>query len=585
MSKSRAAIYVFYDKDGIVDSYVTYMLCALLGVCDKLVFVCNGDLGSAGRESVEALTSDLVIRENEGYDAWGFKAGIEYLGWDKLVDYDELVLMNDSVFGPIYPFMDMFDSMDGRGLDFWGITKHGEFIDHAGGKKGRVVPEHIQSYFYAFSQGMFSHSEFKSFWDGLSKPKSWDDAIALFETRFTKHFSDLGFKWDVYVNTDKKLGEFSDIDQTLQMSYELVRDYRCPVLKRKCFSIDYWNFLAYTIGDSTAKAFRYVDEETDYDVNMIWDHILRTVNLRHIKDNLQLNYILPEGFISDGAVGGDGVTGGGGAAGGGDAKAAVFAHITYEDQIEFCIDYISNAAEIADIYITTTSGHMESLLIERFDSIVHKKLKVLVLPDDHKGRDVSALWVALKPFMKEYDYICFVHNKKSSQDKPLTIGRGFAERCFRNTLAGKEYVINIINLFVKNPRLGMLFPPPVIHGQYQFHIANLWGANFKKTALFAETLGIEVPMDNYADPVFPAGGMFWFNTKALRKLESRDWKYDDFPDEPLPIDGSLGHLFERIYCFAAQSEGYYSAWVMTDGFDSTEITALSYMLARKHYSA
>ena len=187
--------------------------------------------------------------------------------------------------------------------------------------------------------------------------------------------------------------------------------------------------------------------------------------------------------------------------------------------------------------------------------------------------------------MNDYDYICFMHNKKSSQDKPLTIGRGFAERCTGNLLASREYVINIINLFSGNSRLGMLFPPPVIHGPYQYLISNLWGLNYQNTLELAERLGINVPINNDIDPVFPAGGMFWFRTKAMKKLMDRNWTYDDFPDEPLPVDGTLGHSFERIYCFAAQSEGFYSAWLMNEGFVSTEITSLSYIIARKHYSA
>jgi lipopolysaccharide biosynthesis protein len=77
--------------------------------------------------------------------------------------------------------------------------------------------------------------------------------------------------------------------------------------------------------------------------------------------------------------------------------------------------------------------------------------------------------------------------------------------------------------------------------------------------------------------------MFWFRPQALVKVKSHDWKYEDFPDEPLLGDGTLGHAFERIYCFAAQSSGYYSAWVMTDEFTPMEITTMSRMLSvRQH---
>jgi len=148
-----------------------------------------------------------------------------------------------------------------------------------------------------------------------------------------------------------------------------------------------------------------------------------------------------------------------------------------------------------------------------------------------------------------------------------------------NLLVSKEYIINILGLFEENRRLGMLFPPPVIHGPYIQLLSFLWTGNYPNTALLAKKLNINVPINVGFDPVFPAGGMFWFKTKALKKIIEHNWTYDDFPDEPLPEDGTIGHAFERIYCFAAQSEGYYSGWVMNDFFVNNEITSMSFILS------
>lgn len=43
----------------------------------------------------------------------------------------------------------------------------------------------------------------------------------------------------------------------------------------------------------------------------------------------------------------------------------------------------------------------------------------------NRGRDVSALLVATKKFIMNYDYVCFMHDKKVTQLKPETIGYGF----------------------------------------------------------------------------------------------------------------------------------------------------------------
>ena len=575
MMKSRVAIYVFYDKDGIVDSYVTYMLQELLKVCPKLVVVCNGKVNDDGKKKLEDITEDVIIRENEGFDAWAYKTGMEYIGWDNLEEYDELILMNDTVFGPIYPLEDMFGAMDAKNLDFWGITKHGEIVNNDGLTKDGIFPEHIQTYFLAISKNMHTDAAFKKYWDNLPQLKSWNATVSFVESKFTKHFADIGFTWDVYVNTDEDMPDFADVSLIQLKPYELIRNYKCPILKRKNFSIDYLNFLAFTIGNSAKKAFDFIDKKTGYDTDLIWDHILRTADLRHIKDNLHLNYILPEDNVLPTKNSEPGID---------DAKVAIFAHITYDDQIDFCRSYISSANDIADVYITTLKEKTKNNIYECFAKFGHKEPKVIVLPDNSKGRDVAALWVALKPYMDGYDYICFIHNKKSAQDKPLTIGYDFAQRCMENLLASKEYVENVINTFNENKRLGMLFSPPVLHGPYRHLVSNYWGGNYQNTLELAEKLGINVPVEDGIDPIFPAGGMFWFRTKALKKISDYEWKYDDFPDEPMPVDGTLGHTFERIYCFAAQSEGYYSGWVMTEDYSSAEITSVWYVLTRHQHT-
>ena len=565
--KKRLAIYVFYDKAGVVDSYVTYMLQELLRVCERLVVVCNGELGDAGRERLGELTRDVIVRENEGFDAWAYKTGMEYIGWDKLCEYDELVLMNDTVFGPFYPFEGIFDEMGAKGLDFWGMTKHGRYHNPDGLTKGGVFPEHIQTYFIVVCNKMLASPEFEKYWESIPKLKSWNQTVSYIESQFTKHFADMGYAWDVFANTDKELADFYDISLMSLMPYEMVSDYKCPFIKRKCFTIGYSTALTFTIGNSTRKAFDYVIVTYDYDVDMIWEHILRTADFRHIKDNLHLNIVLPENGIKDETISIS------------NAKVAVFAHITYLDMIDFCIDYISSASGIADFYVTTLSDEMKPRILDRFGQRGLSDPKVVVLPKNSKGRDVGALWVGLKQYMSGYDYICWIHNKKSPQIRPLTVGRDFGRRCMENTLASKEYVTNIIGTFEANPRLGMMFPPPIIHGPYIQLLSFLWTGNYHNTVALAEKLNIDVPINVGFDPIFPTGGMFWFRTKALQKIIDYDLKYDEFPDEPLPEDGTFGHAFERIYCFAAQSEGYYSAWAMTDKFTLNELTSMSFILS------
>ena len=133
-------------------------------------------------------------------------------------------------------------------------------------------------------------------------------------------------------------------------------------------------------------------------------------------------------------------------------------------------------------------------------------------------------------------------------------------------------------------RLGMLCVPEPFHAVYHWVPGHEWAANFRNTKKLAERLDLSVPMDKDAQPVCSFGGAFWFRPAALKKLFDYPWKYDDFPEEPLPIDGSLLHAIERIYPFVCQDAGFYPAIVMSDRLASLEYTNVRHYLSVYNYS-
>ena len=120
---SRLGIFVFFDPQGIVDEYVIRLLQSFRDRISRMVVVSNTVLNDTEREKLERNSDALYIRENSGLDAAAFKAGmVTFCGWEEVEKYDEAVLINDTFFGPVHSFSDMFDEMAEKDIDFWGMS-------------------------------------------------------------------------------------------------------------------------------------------------------------------------------------------------------------------------------------------------------------------------------------------------------------------------------------------------------------------------------------------------------------------------------------------------------------------------------
>jgi len=552
-----------YDEKGIIDEYIPYLLRGLISHLSELVIVVNGFLNNEGREKLLIFTSNLIVRENQGMDVWAYKTGIEFFGWKKLETFDEVIFFNHTIFGPIYPFHEMFDEMDSRkDVDFWGITKHHKVdFDPFHTCKYGYMPAHIQSSFLVIRKRMLASYDFQYFWDSMPLIKTYGDSVGKYEVIFTKDFEEKGYRSSVYINTD-------DLIQhtwypLMMMGKELVANRRCPVIKRKSFSQNYNDMLMETAGEATIELYDYINKYTDYDVNLIWDNILRTMNMADIKREMHLNYTLPKEKTllrkSDN-----------------NPKVALFMHLYFPDLLEASYRSACFMPKNADIYITVSSENMK-LKVEKIFLDIPNKLKVILI--QNRGRDNSSLLVALRSFAYDYDYICFVHDKKSAHVFPHASGESFAYQCFENTIGSRMFIENVITTFEENPRLGMLVPPPPLHTAYYFFGLNgTWGGNVELCRDWMKKLMITVSCDFSQEVVAPMGGMFWFRPKALAPLFSYGFTYEDFPEEPVNVDQTVLHMLERMYGIVPQQMGYYTAWVMNDHFSKIFITNLYFML-------
>jgi len=561
---NRVGIFCFYDPYGKADRYIDFYLADFSKNLSRLIIVVNGELSDESRELFLKYSGDLIVRKNEGYDAWAVKTAIERIGWKELGLLDELVISNSTFFGPLFPLAEMFQGMADRDVDFWGITRHyGTEIDFLKTNPYGCIPEHIQSYFMVYRNSILKSKVFQDYWKTLPAIHSYSEAIGLYETYITRYFSEAGFKWDTW--TGKNIfREYTD-EPLKTFPVELMRDEKCPIVKRRAFFSERKDILEYLAVPTGKAIIDYLKDETDYDTDMIYENIIRTCHMTDIVSNLNLIHILSsEKSTENRKISPE--------------KTVLVMHLYYADMAGHYLSFARNMPEGSSIFITTSSDKIRQLTEEQIKKDPDHHYEII--PTENRGRDISAMWVAARKKTYGFDLICFVHDKKSGQNKPGSVGISWGERNLCNLLKTKELINNIISLFDSQKYLGLLVTMPPIHGKYAEHYDHPWGTNYKITRKFLEKLDVNVPIDESKNPITAFGSCYWYRKAALEKLFSHDFHYEDFPEEPLAEDGTVSHAVERSLPFVAQSAGYYSGIAIEKEEAENEILTLDYFLRK-----
>ena len=558
----RMAIYCFYDKNGRAGKYIDTFLAELNRYIDRLVIVVNGKLNQQSKELFEKYTNTILIRENKGLDAAAYRDAMLHEGWNNLVSYDEVICLNDTVLGPIYPFSEMFDVMDNRDVDFWGITASPE-----SNLNEEHIPTHVQAYWHAYRRSIVSSPRFQHYWESMPNYSSYAEVTRKHEIAFTPHFEKLGFSWSTYIDY-QKYAKFSPYP-LIYMPMQMLREDRCPVFKRRSFFLGYSFYFDQTAGQPAMDLYEYIKDHTSYDVNLIWDAILPSYNIADIARAMHLDYVLPSRTLNprQHTV----------------VKSAFIYHVYFMDLLDETFHYLESVPQETDIYVTSSDKKIP--LIQQYAQEHGFSHEIHYIPVKNRGRDVSALLVAACDVVLNggYEVIGFAHDKKSSQNQENghngTETQGFTYKLMENTLGSREFVNNILTLFTDNPRLGLLCPPPPYHALYFAHTLPVeWGPNFENTKkLIEDTLGLHVPMDPAKPTMSAMGSCYWFRVDALKPLFEHGWQYEDFlPEGQMGADGSISHAIERANGYVAQSQGYYPAWVLSDRYARIEVDSLFY---------
>jgi lipopolysaccharide biosynthesis protein len=174
----RVAAFAHYDPQNAIKGYILHHLRALREVCDEIHFASTAQLADAELAKLEGIVTSRRLFENSGYD---FKMWAEITNSLDLGKWDELVLTNSSVFGPITPLARAFERMESVACDFWGMTDSLE------------IEYHVQSFFLVFRKSMLAGGAVRQFFASVLPYRHKLQAIRSYELGLSHFFLDQGF--------------------------------------------------------------------------------------------------------------------------------------------------------------------------------------------------------------------------------------------------------------------------------------------------------------------------------------------------------------------------------------------------------
>lgn len=225
LNYKRVAIFASYFSSEKVPDYIFYYLHGLKEICDKIIFIADNFASPEEIAKLKNYASYVQCERHGEYDFGSYKRGIAYAeNHGLLTDTDELILCNDSCYGPVFPFVDMFVEMEKKNCDFWGVCKN---VD---------IEEHLQSYFLVFRKQIFSGSSFHEFFARVTHQPSREATILHYETNLTHYFTNKGYSFANYIPYPEEDNMYPcSINVNLTCFPTWLMQRKCPLLKVKAF--------------------------------------------------------------------------------------------------------------------------------------------------------------------------------------------------------------------------------------------------------------------------------------------------------------------------------------------------------------
>jgi hypothetical protein len=151
---SRVAVLVHFNRQGRFLRYLCYLVRALEQAGFAVIIASNSRrIDEVTLRQVLPHCAAVIHRHNVGLDFGAWRDALTLI--ENITGLERLVIVNDSVFGPLQDIGTTLERCDFAAADVWGMTDSYD------------VRYHLQSYFMIFGPAALASDCFRNFWQGV----------------------------------------------------------------------------------------------------------------------------------------------------------------------------------------------------------------------------------------------------------------------------------------------------------------------------------------------------------------------------------------------------------------------------------
>lgn len=236
-TKSRICLFAGYNANGEVAEHVLDYLNELRNHAD-IFYLADGELKPGEIEKLKNYCVNAWVLNHGKYDFGSYsELAQNYVGWDRLRHYTEVIFANDSCFC-LQKFDPVFSKMDEEQCDVWGLLATDEnnkdylytLDEYLGIPKKKIPLFCLGSYFIVFRHSVINDPKFIKFINSVSKEDCRHAVCIKYEMGLTELLMKGKFKISAFIKIVYRNVSIYD-----QQAFRLLKK-GLPLLKARIFT-------------------------------------------------------------------------------------------------------------------------------------------------------------------------------------------------------------------------------------------------------------------------------------------------------------------------------------------------------------